>query len=89
MFPVDVEGDLFRDHAVGQHVVPVAGLRAAFALHVGVGGLLVELGPILLNEVGADLRGRARSGQHQQRKCAEADRAESRMPTISHGPSPR
>ena len=86
---IDVEGDLFRDHAVGQRVVPVAGLRAAFALHVGVGGLPVELRPVLVDEVGADLRGRARCGQGERCNSAKADRAESRIPTINHDHSPQ
>ena len=54
---VDVEGDLPGRDAVGQVVVPVARLRAALALHVRVGGLQVEVGLALLDEIGRDLRG--------------------------------
>src|SRR5262249_27771260 len=63
--PVAVKRDLPRLDAFGQREYPILRLRAALALHLGIGRLLLQLRPILFNDVGLDLSRRCEAGQTQ------------------------
>src|SRR5262249_10514743 len=79
---VAVERDLPRPDAFGQREDPILRLRATLALHFGIGGLLLQLRSILLDDLGIDLRLRRGAGQTQNERYCDvyADATYTRIP---------